>query len=94
MQLPMIHRLGPEWRLLPEVELFEALERAEAHRVLEAAKMRVVLLAESHVFTSPDDLERCLARVPGAPPGISPTCEAEGRTFEHRQGIGPSRLGS
>ena len=32
--------------------------------------MRVVLLAESHVFTGAADLERCIVRLPGAPAGI------------------------
>jgi hypothetical protein len=57
--------------LLPEVEPFEALERAEAHRAFwRPADVRVVLLAESHVFTSAADLERCIVRLPGGPAGI------------------------
>lgn len=58
-------------RLLPEVEPFEALERAEAHRAFwRPANVRVVLLAESHVFTGSSDLERRIARLPGAPAGV------------------------
>ena len=57
--------------LLPEVEPFAALERAEAHRAFwRPAEVRVVLLAESHVFTNATDLERCITRLPGAPAGI------------------------
>jgi hypothetical protein len=57
--------------LLPAVEPFEALERAEAHRAFwRPAKVRVVLLAESHVFTGPSDLERRIVRLPGAPAGV------------------------
>jgi hypothetical protein len=57
--------------LLPEVEPFEALERAEAHRAFwRPADVRVVLLAESHVFTSPADLERSIVRLPDAGAGI------------------------
>jgi hypothetical protein len=59
-------------RLLPEVEPFEALE-AELHRWFwRPAGVRVVLLAESHVFTSPSDLQRSIVRLPGAPAGIPP----------------------
>ena len=58
-------------RLLPVVEPFEALERAEAHRAFwRPANVRVVLLAESHVFTGPSELERRIVRLPGAPAGV------------------------
>ena len=61
-------------RLLPEVEPIEALERAEAHRLFwRPPTVRVVLLAESHVFTSSSDLERRLVRLPGAPAGTPTT---------------------
>jgi hypothetical protein len=57
-------------RLLPEVESIEALERAEAHREFwRPENVRVVLLAESHVFTGAADLERRIVRLPGAPVG-------------------------
>lgn len=57
-------------RLLPEVEQFEALERAEAHRAFwRPGTVRVVLLAESHVFTGPSDLDRRIVRISGAPAG-------------------------
>jgi len=60
-------------RLLPEVEPFEALERAEAHRAFwRPPAVRVVLLAESHVFTGAADLERRIVRLPGAPVAIPP----------------------
>lgn len=60
-------------RLLPEVEPFEALERAEAHRAFwRPPTVSVVLLAESHVFTGAADLERRIVRLPGAPVGIPP----------------------
>jgi len=60
-------------RLLPEVEPFDALERAEAHRAFwRPPAVRVVLLAESHVFTSAPDMERRIVRLPGAPVGIPP----------------------
>lgn len=59
--------------LLPVVEPFEALERADAHRTFwRPERVRVVLLAESHVFTSATDLERRIVRLPGAPAGIPP----------------------
>jgi hypothetical protein len=57
--------------ILPEVEPFESLERAEAHREFwRPDRVKVLLLAESHVFTSAQDLERRVVRLPGAPPGI------------------------
>lgn len=58
-------------RLLPEIEPFEALERAEVHRAFwRPTTVRVVLLAESHVFTGASDLERRIVRVPREPAGI------------------------
>jgi hypothetical protein len=46
-------------RLLPEVEPFEALERAEAHRACwRPPAVCVILLVESHLITGAADLER------------------------------------
>jgi hypothetical protein len=60
--------------LLPEIEPFESIERAEAHRMFwRPARVRVVLLAESHVFTGQADLERRIVRLPSAPGGIPST---------------------
>ena len=51
----------------------EALERAETHRAFwRPPEVRVVLLAESHVFTGAADLERRIVRLPGAAVGIPP----------------------
>jgi hypothetical protein len=56
---------------LPAVEPFAAVQRAEAHRMFwRPETVRVVLLAESHVFTSAAELERRIVRLPATPPGI------------------------
>jgi hypothetical protein len=57
--------------LLPEIEPFAAIERAEAHRTFwRPDRVRVVLLAESHVFTSAPELARRIVRLPASPAGI------------------------
>jgi hypothetical protein len=67
--LAEVHRRAAA--ILGVVEPFESLERAEAHRAFwRPERVRVVLLAESHVFTSARDLERRVVRLPGAPAGI------------------------
>jgi hypothetical protein len=57
--------------LLPVAEPFESIERAEAHRLYwRPESVRVVLIAESHVFTNVTDLERNVVRLPRPLPEI------------------------